>query len=93
VSNDNKNSNHLFDKIKNKANVSENQLKSLASQVNPDDLQDEKKVRALISQVSKLAGVAVSKEKEEMIVNYLLTNKLNPNDMQQMIKMFMQPKK
>jgi hypothetical protein len=93
VSNNDKNSNHLFDKLKNKANVSENQLKSLASQVNPNDLQDEKKVRALINQVSKLAGVAVSKEKEEMIVNYLLTNKLNPNDMQQMIKMFMQPKK
>ena len=88
-----KGSNDIFDQIKKKTNVSEHAIKSLANQINPQDLQDEKKIRALIAQVAALAGVPVSKEKEDKIVNYFIKNKLNPNDMQSMIKMFMQPKK
>lgn len=88
-----KGSNNIFDQIKKKTNVSEHAIKSLANQVNPKDLQDEKKVRALIAQVSALAGVPVSKEKEDKIVQYITKNKLNPNDMTAMIKMFTQPKK
>lgn len=88
-----KNSNNIFDQIKKKTNVSENQLKSLANNLSPNDLQNEQKIRALVAQVAALAGVPVSKEKEDQIVNYLTKNNLNPTNMQQMIKMFMQPKK
>jgi hypothetical protein len=84
---------NIFDQVKKKTNVSENQLKSVASQIKPQDLTDEKKVRALIAQVSAMAGVPVSKEKEDQIVNYLVKNKLNPQQMQTMIQMFMKPKK
>jgi hypothetical protein len=92
---DNKNnSNGVFDQIKKKTNVSEQSIKSLANKINPNDLQDEKKIRALIAQISAMAGVPVSKEKENKIVSYFISNKLNPNDMQSMIKMFtQQPKK
>jgi len=84
----------IFDQIKKKTNVSEHALKSLANQLNPNDLQDEKKMRALIKQISALAGVPVSKEKEDKIVGYFVKNKFNPADMQSVIKqMTQQPKK
>lgn len=87
-------SNHnFFDNLKNKTNVSENDLKTVANSIQPGDLKDEKKVRALISQISSLAGVPVSKQKEDQIVNYLVNSKLNPQQMQTMIQTFMKPKK
>lgn len=89
----NNRNNRIFDQIKRKTSVSEKQLKSLASHVKPTDLKDEKKVRALVAQVGALAGVPVSKEKEDQIVKYLVKNKISPQEMQSMIKMFMQPKK
>ncbi|GAA0369652.1 stage VI sporulation protein F [Bacillus horti] len=85
--------NGFFDNLNKKTNVTEQQLKSVANSINPGDLKDEKKVRALISQISTLAGVPVSKQKEDQIVNYLVNNKLNPQQMQAMIQMFMKPKK
>lgn len=84
---------NIFDQIRKKTNVSEKQLKHLASHVNPKDLRDEQKVRALVAQVGALAGIPVSKEKEDKIVNYLVKNKITPQQMQSMIRMFMQPKK
>jgi hypothetical protein len=87
------NRNNVFDQVKNKTNVSEQQLKSVASGLNPQDLKDEKKVRALIAQIASLAKVPVSKEKEDQIVNFLVKNKVNPQQMQSMIQMFMKPKK
>jgi hypothetical protein len=88
-----KNKNNVFDQVKKKTNVSEQQLKSVANNLSPQDLKDEKKVRALIAQVSALANVPVSKEKEDQIVNFLVKNKVNPQQMQSMIQMFMKPKK
>ncbi len=88
-----KKGNNIFDQIQKQTNVSEKKIKSLANKVDPKDLQDEKKVRQLVAQVANLAGVPVSKEKEDQIVNYLVKNKLSMQEMQQMVKMFMQPKK
>lgn len=85
--------NNFFDNLKNKTNVSEHDLKSVANSINPADLKDENKVRALIAQISALAGVPVSKQKEDQIVNYLVNSKMNPQQMQSMIQMFMKPKK
>lgn len=85
--------NSFFDNLNKKTNVTEQQLKSVANSINPGDLKDEKKVRALISQIAALAGVPVSKQKEDQIVNYLVNNKLNPQQMQSMVQMFMKPKK
>lgn len=83
----------FFDRVKKKTNVSEKDIKSLANSVSPQDLQNEKKIRALVAQVSAIAGVPVSKEKENQIVSFLIKNKLNPQEMQSMIQMFMKPKK
>lgn len=88
-----KKQNNIFDQVQKKTNVSEDQLKSLANQINPNDLSDEKKVRQLVSQVAALAGVPVSKEKEDQIVNYFVKNKVSMAQMQQVIQMFMQQKK
>jgi ribosome maturation protein Sdo1 len=87
------NKNNVFDQVKKKTNISEQQLKSVANNLSPQDLKDEKKVRALIAQVAALARVPVSKEKEDQIVNFLVKNKVNPQQMQSMIQMFMKPKK
>jgi hypothetical protein len=87
------NKNNVFDQVKKKTNVSEQQLKSVASNLSANDLKDETKVRALIAQVAALAKVPVSKEKEDQIVNFLVKNKVNPQQMQSMIQMFMKPKK
>ncbi|MDQ0337752.1 hypothetical protein J2S00_000522 [Caldalkalibacillus uzonensis] len=88
-----KGSDKFFNQVEKKTNVSEKELKSLASKVSPQDLQDERKVRELIAQVAALAGVPVSKEKEDQIVHFLVRNNPSMEEMQAMIKMFMGPKK
>ncbi|GGK18936.1 stage VI sporulation protein F [Caldalkalibacillus thermarum TA2.A1] len=88
-----KDSNNFFDQVEKKTNVSEKDLKALASKVNPEDLQNEKKVRELIAQVAALAGIPVSKEKEDQIVHFLVTHQPNMEEMQAMLRMFLAPKK
>ncbi|WP_202080020.1 stage VI sporulation protein F [Caldalkalibacillus salinus] len=83
----------FFDKVQNKTNVSQDQLKNVANSIKPQDLKDEKKVRELVSKIGSLAGVPVSKQKEDQIVNFLVKQKLNPQQMQTMIQQFMKPKK
>jgi hypothetical protein len=46
-----------------------------------------------VARIAALAGVPVSKQKEDQIVNFLVNQKLNPQQMQNMIQMFMKPKK
>jgi hypothetical protein len=87
------NRDNVFDQVKKKTNISEQQLKSVASKISPQDLKDENKVRDLIAQVAAIAKVPVSKEKEDQIVGFLVKNKINPQQMQSMIQMFMKPKK
>lgn len=83
----------LFDQVKDQTSVSEKKIRALANKIDPKDLQDEKKVRQLIAQVATVAGIGVSKEKEDQIVNYLVKNKASMEEMQMMIQMFMQSKK
>jgi molybdate-binding protein len=82
----------IFKNIQKKTNVSEKAIKNVASKVKPQDLQDEKKLRALISQVGSMAGVPVAKSKEDQIVKYFMSNKASISEMQKVIKMFSQPK-
>lgn len=85
--------NSIFDRVEKQTNVNEEQIRKLAGKIKPEDLQNERKIRQLIAQVGAMAGVPVSKEKEDQIVNYLVNNKVSLQQMQTMIQMFMQQQK
>jgi len=79
--------NPFFDNIEKKTNVKANDLLSLANSVSNANLKDEKTLRSLIAQVSKLANVPVSKEKEDQIVKAIIQNNM-PTDFASLAKMF-----
>ncbi|WP_106587965.1 stage VI sporulation protein F [Salsuginibacillus halophilus] len=66
------NDKNVFDQIHSKTNVDQDDLFQLAGAVNDADLQNEETVRRLIHDVSRVAGVPVSKEKEEQLVKAIL---------------------
>ncbi len=78
-----------MDDIEKKTGVNKTDIFKLADSVQNANLQDEKTIRQLIAQVSRLAGIPVSKEKEEQIVNQII-NKNIPLDMTSIAKMFKQ---
>ncbi|TES57721.1 stage VI sporulation protein F [Halalkalibacterium halodurans] len=82
----------FFDHLKNKTNVNPADLFKLADSVSQANLRDEKTVRQLITQVSRLANVPVPKEKEDQIVKAILNNDV-PTDLASLTKMFNNTKK
>jgi hypothetical protein len=83
----------IFGKIKQKTNISEQQIKAVASSIKPGDLKDEKKVRALVQRIAAMVGVPFPKEKEDQIVNMFVNQKIDPQQMMSVIQMFVKPKK
>ncbi|HEU5138873.1 MAG TPA: stage VI sporulation protein F [Bacillales bacterium] len=81
----------FFDDIEEKTNVKKDDVFQLANSVQSADLADEKTVRRLITQVSQLAGVPVSKEKEDRLVKTIVNNEI-PLDFSTLAKMFNQSK-
>jgi hypothetical protein len=81
--------NNFMDDVEKKTGVKKTDIFKLADSVQNANLRDEKTIRQLIAQVSRLAGVPVSKEKEEQIVNAILNNNI-PLDMTSIAKMFKQ---
>lgn len=79
--------NSFFDKIEKKTNVKQQDIFSLANSVNGADFSDEKTVRNLIQQVSKMANKPVSKEKEDELVKTIVNNNV-PLDFSSLAKMF-----
>jgi hypothetical protein len=77
----------FFDKIEKKTSVKKDDIFKLAQSVSGSNLRDERTIRMLISQVSSLAGVEVSKQKEDQIVQAVLNNNI-PLDMVTLSKMF-----
>ncbi len=80
-------SKRLIEKLKNKTNsqLDTKQLEVLASKVNKNDLGSEEKLLGLIRQVSKLANVNLTKEKEEKIIKYLKNNNIQNADMKSLL--------
>ncbi|MDC3412711.1 stage VI sporulation protein F [Aquibacillus sp. 3ASR75-11] len=64
----------LFKKIEKKTGVKMDDVSKIANSFSKSDLKDEKSIRKLVRQVSKLSGKKVPKQKEDMIVNMLLKN-------------------
>lgn len=82
-------SKRLLDKLQKKtnANLDTKQLEVLASKVNKQDLGNEESVLKLIRQVSKIAGISMTKEKEEKIIKYLKNNNIQDADMKTLLSL------
>lgn len=68
-------------------NISENQIKKIASGVNAGTMQSEAQIRQLIKQVSAVAKVPVSEETVKEIVSAVKRSGMNMNSLESLIKM------
>lgn len=78
--------------IEKKTSVKQQDLFKLANSVSNTDLSKEENVRKLIHQVSQLANVPVSKEKEDELVKMIISKNV-PTDFASLAKMFQQKNK
>ncbi|KQL42262.1 MULTISPECIES: stage VI sporulation protein F [Bacillaceae] len=85
----NNNPNGFFDKIEKKANVSKSDIFKVADSVKDANFKDEATVRKLVRQIALMTGRQVSKEKEDKIVQAIVTNNM-PLDFQSLTNMFKQ---
>ncbi|WP_199614970.1 stage VI sporulation protein F [Paenibacillus alkalitolerans] len=69
--------------------ISERDIQKLASGVKRSTVQSEAELRKLIKQVSSMAGVPVSESTVNDIIGAVKKSGMNPNNMQQMMKMMM----
>jgi uncharacterized protein YpuA (DUF1002 family) len=67
--------------------VSEKDIQKLASTVKPSTLQSEASLRQLIKQVSGLVNTPVSENTINEIINAVKSSKMNPDNLEQLMKM------
>lgn len=70
-----------------KGKVSQSDILNLAGNIKPNDAKDERALRNLILQVSAMANVPVSEDTINQIVTAIKQSGLDPNNMEQMLKM------
>lgn len=76
-----------FDKIEQSTNMKQADIYKIANSVKNADFSDEKTVRNLVRNLSRMANKRISKEKEDKIVQTIIQNKM-PTDMQSLNKFF-----
>ncbi len=59
----------FFKKVEKKTNVSKDTILSLANKLQSNDMKDEKVLKEVIQEISKLTGREVSDEKTQKIIN------------------------
>lgn len=69
----------FFDKVKKKTNVDKETILSLANKLQQGNMKDEKTLKEVISEISKMTGREVSKEKEEKIISTILNDNVPKN--------------
>lgn len=77
----------IFDQIQQKSNIQPEEVMKVAKSVQNADFSDEKTVRRLIQQLSRMAGKPVSKQKEDKMVKAITNNNM-PKDMNTLNKLF-----
>lgn len=79
----------ILNVVKNKTgkSISEKDIQKLASGVKPSTLQSEEQLRQLIRQVSSLVNVKVSESTMNDIIQAVKSSKVNPNSLEQLMKM------
>ena len=69
----------FFDKVKKKTNVDKETILSLANKWQQGNMKDEKTLKEVISEISKMTGREVSKEKEQKIIDAVINDKVPQN--------------
>ena len=70
---------NFFKKVENKTNVNKDTILSLANKLQESNLKDEKTIKEVIRDICNLTGKEISKEKEQKIINTILSNKVPKN--------------
>ena len=78
-------SDNFFKKIENKTNVNKDTILSLANKLQGSNMKDEKTLKEVISDLSKITGREVSKEKEQKIIDTILNDNV-PKNLDKFIK-------
>lgn len=72
-------SDSFFDKIEKKTKVDKQTILSLANKLQAGNMKDEGTLKEIISDISRITGREVSKEKEQKIIDTVLNNQV-PKD-------------
>ena len=70
---------NFFGKVKDKTNVDKDTLIDLAKRLNDGNMKDEKVLRSIIRDLSKITGKSVSLEKEQKIIDTIKSDKVPDN--------------
>ncbi len=72
-------SDNFFKKIEKKTNVNKETILSLAGKLQKGNMKDETTLREVIQDISRITGREVSKEKEQKIIDTVLSNGVPKN--------------
>ena len=72
-------SDKFFKKIEKKTNVNKETILSLADKLQQGNMKDENTLREVIRDISRITGREVSKEKEQKIIDTVLSNGVPKN--------------
>ena len=67
---------NFFSKVEKKTRVNKDIIMSLAKKLHDGNLKNEKSIREIIHTLSELTGKKVSKEREDKILNTILSDKV-----------------
>ncbi|MGD8189186.1 stage VI sporulation protein F [Brevibacillus ginsengisoli] len=81
-------SRRLLDKLtgNGKSSVDEEQLRSIAQNVNKNDFEDETKLRQLLRTLATMSGKTLTEEKEAKIIEMFKNKEIDPNNLQSISK-------
>lgn len=77
-------SDSFFKKVEDKTNVKKSTIVNLAQKLQGDHMKDEKTLREVIHELSKMTGKEVSKEQEDKIINAVVNDQV-PDNLDKMI--------
>lgn len=77
-------SDSFFKKVEDKTNVKKSTIVNLAQKLQGDNMKDEKTLREVIHELSKMTGKEVSKEQEDKIINAVVNDQV-PDNLDKMI--------
>lgn len=75
----------LFKKIEDKTNINKDTILSLAKKLQNENMKNEEALRDVIKSLSNITGKEVSKEKEEKIINAILSDNV-PDDLDKYVE-------
>ena len=73
----------FFKRVEKKTNIDKDSIMSLAKKIQDGNMKDEKTIRDVVNEISAMTGREVSKEKEDKIVNTIISDNV-PKDIDKM---------